>query len=556
MSRPSGRRLQRPEQPFPAREECAGAPQDSTTQESFKVWDETLPKDSPVLKTEGLDSVFIVAPIHDHSHSREDMGSVFGRTDGNRLHFRYGDPFDSRPCYSDDEDLEGEQEEFDEKFTRSCIAALSNLIARRVSRAMIDLVGIEPNPGPVTGKNLTNLVNNLLGSGKGQSKQGKRKKSKPQKGVRQQSSGASPANNMRMSQVPAGFGFVIPQSYYKLGGSAQREAMQDWKNSVRYHGCALMPIPVAALGSIPSAIWTGALASINNPDNGYLAITPTTIDPRLQAVSSTFQYYAFRSIRLRYIPSVGTSNNGDVYLAISKDPEMAQLLFNVATPGATGYNPSCTPQAVLEHDPSLMTTIWQPAMLDFVHRGVELWETYPNGEEPTNARIQASIIAMADTIPVSTTQPTSCGKLWIEYTIDFYVPGPPSLQGNGSGPNLFKYLPNQTGLSAPTTGVNIGQIDPDEVPTGMVFFSGEVSSTNATTLQLQSVNTATGTVTNLGAPVNVPAGGSITTQYVIPFILSAAGAAAAITGAGALTLRLVPGIATIINLANLMVKSS
>jgi hypothetical protein len=149
MSRPSGQRLQRPEQPFPAREECAGAPQDSTTQEILKAWGETLPKDSPVLKTEGLDNVYIISPaIHDHSHSHEDMGRVFDRAGGDRLHFRYGDPFDSRPCYSDDEDLSGQQEEFDEKFTRSCIAALSNLIARRVSRAMIDLIGIEPNPGP------------------------------------------------------------------------------------------------------------------------------------------------------------------------------------------------------------------------------------------------------------------------------------------------------------------------------------------------------------------------------------------------------------------------
>jgi hypothetical protein len=309
----------------------------------------------------------------------------------------------------------------DERFTTSCIQALGNLIGRRIARAMIDLVGIEPNPGPVTGKKLTNLVNNLLGSGGGRQKKGKGRKKGNQKQRRDQSQ-AGVANNTRISNVPAAFGFVAPRSYFRTSSSAQKMVQQDSKNSIRVHGCALFGSGVN-LYTTNSGSTTehGGFGTISTPDRGYAVVAPTEIDPRLAAVSQTYQFYAFRRILLKYIPFVGTSTTGGLYMGIAKDTEQAEANFALigsATPS------SGTPQDILEYDPSLMTAVWQPAELMFQHTGTELWETYPNGEEPIDKRLQAAIVLIVESALAASTAVTF-GHLWLEYEVDFYIPGPP-----------------------------------------------------------------------------------------------------------------------------------
>jgi hypothetical protein len=284
---------------------------------------------------------------------------------------------------------------------------------------MIDLIGIEPNPGPVTGKKLTNLVNSLMGSSsKGKSAPRKRAKGK---GKRPQSQDtARRANNV--GNVPAAFGFVAPRSYFRTSAAAQRTVQQDSKNAIRVHGCALYGSGVNVFSTNTATTEHGGFGTSSLPDRGYSLIAPTEIDPRLAAVSQTYQFYAFRRIILKYIPFFGTSTTGGLYMAIAKDTEQAESAFALIG-ASTGATPG-TPQDVLEYDPSLMTAVWQPAELTFQHNGTELWETYPNGEEPVDKRLQAAIVLTEESALTSGT-PLVFGHLWLEYEVDFYIPGPP-----------------------------------------------------------------------------------------------------------------------------------
>jgi hypothetical protein len=284
---------------------------------------------------------------------------------------------------------------------------------------MIDLVGIEPHPGPVTGKKLTNLVNNLLSSGGGQQKKGKGKKKNKTKMPRDQSRAA---NNTRITNVPAAFGFVAPRSYFRTSSVAQKLVQQDSKNSIRVHGCALFGSGVNTFSSNNTVSEHGGFGTSALPDRGYAVVAPTEIDPRLAAVSQTYQFYAFRRIVLKYIPFVATSTNGGLYMAIAKDTEQAEA--NFASIGAATGASSGTPQDILDYDPSLMTAVWQPAELTFQHTGTELWETYPNGEEPIDKKLQAAIVLIVEGTPAVST-PMTFGHLWLEYEVDFYIPGPP-----------------------------------------------------------------------------------------------------------------------------------
>jgi len=300
---------------------------------------------------------------------------------------------------------------------------------RRKRNGGFDLIGVELNPGPVTGKKLKNMIQNAVNAsrsstnakrGKKSNRSGQRKQSRNQ---RDESGARGYGASSRVTGIPAAFGLVAPRSYYRTSSSAQQLTAQDSKSSVRVHGCALYGSGISTYTTAGSAITEhGAFGTSAFPDRGYAVIAPTEIDPRLAAVSQTYQYYAFRWMRWIYVPFVGTTTNGGLYLAVAKDTEQAEANFAVI--GASTGASAGTPQDVLEYDPSLMTALWQPATLDFQHRGTELWETYPNGEEPIDKRLQASLVAIVEGTVADTT-PLIFGHLWIEYEVDFYVPGPP-----------------------------------------------------------------------------------------------------------------------------------
>lgn len=302
-------------------------------------------------------------------------------------------------------------------------------------RAGIELIGIEPNPGPLrnvkTYEKLLQAVNQMSVSKMPQKKgKGRRRRSK--------NNGSSSISRManQVGGIPAAFGFVAPRSYFRTSSAAQRLADQDPTAAIRCHGCAKFSAGITgystAGGSGGSAMTThGGFGTSSLPDQGEFALAPNEIDPRLSAIAQTYQYYAFRKIVLKYIPFVGTSTNGGLYMAIAKDYLSANYSFLVV--GASTGNSPGTSQQVLDYNPSLMTAIWQPAELTFQHVGTKLWETYPAGEEPLDARIQASIVALIENVVVANTTSYTPGHLWLEYEIDFYVPGPP-LGANQASP--------------------------------------------------------------------------------------------------------------------------
>jgi hypothetical protein len=278
-------------------------------------------------------------------------------------------------------------------------------------------------------------------------------------------------------------------------------------------------------------------------------------------LASTYQWYAFRRIALKYVPFVATSTNGGLYLAIFKDPESAESLYDVSTPGVTGYN-GANGQNVMEIDPSVMTAVWQPAGLQFQHTGTELWETFPNGEEPTNSRIQAAMVCLLDAVTLTVNTQTSYGRIWLEYEIDFYVPGPPSAQSSqAAGPSLFKRsvdLPTAAITTSAATSTNLLIVEADEVPSnGMSFLAFNGSSTTvAENAQPVLVNLSTGATTNLGGLIQIPAN-TTSTSFLIPLTFFSAALSAASLAGTAYAFRLVAQSAAFTAaLANIFVKSA
>jgi hypothetical protein len=252
----------------------------------------------------------------------------------------------------------------------------------------------------------------------------RRKAAKLPLAATQQASGRSGM----ITSIPAAIGYVQSTNSFNISQNVQREADQDWKNGVRCSGCALLASGVTAYNNTGATVTvTGGFGSTGIPGKGYTFLAPNEIDPRLSALVSCYQYYAFRRLCLKYVSAVGSNSTGTIFLAISKDPEEAVVLY--ANVGGTASSPSPTPgtiQDVMDTDPSVASTIWQPSTVEFVHRGVKLWETFSNTEEPIVSRLQAAIVCLIQGSLVSGGSSANMfGNLYLEYDIDLYVPGPP-----------------------------------------------------------------------------------------------------------------------------------
>jgi hypothetical protein len=293
------------------------------------------------------------------------------------------------------------------------------------------LVGVETNPGPPK-------------KGGGQSKPKLPQKQSGPKQVKNASSVTMMSTNnstsVRHSAAPLSIGSYIPRIRYEVGSNPQKTASQDARSGIRVTGCAMVGPPVQlntnnAQNSIGPFGMFGSLGG----GNAVAKLSPNTLDPRLAAMAQTYQYYAFRRLKATWVPNVGSQGfqgiqgganafvSGILFFAIVKDYEQSASSYAVI--GQTSGNSPGTLQNVLETDPSFATTIWQPCDCELIHTGTELRETFPNGEEPVDSRIQAGLVAMMETsqFPNTTTanMQLSIGRVWIEYVIDFYVPGPP-----------------------------------------------------------------------------------------------------------------------------------
>jgi len=397
-------------------------------QDNYKPVEETLSSLSGIEET--TDAMECSSPLLANSSSPTVLPPVkslessqgYDWAAGNRHHLRSEPVFNFRTSGQYAPEVSEMATYQDEIITRHCIVALVNLIGRRVSQALVDLVGIEPNPGPGK-KGSKQLLSNLLSSLKGKKRIAAEKKGKAKVRASKRNLNNVGASNM-LTSAPASFGFVAPKSYFRTSANVQQLATQDPRSGVRVSGCALFGSPIQtfnATGSGASTNIGGGFAGSSSPSVAFAYLTPNSIDPRLAAIAETYQWNSLRRAVIRWIPSVATSTSGTIYLGISKDAYAASVSY--ASVGSASPSPG-NQQGILDMDPALMSTIWQPAMMDFVHRGTQLWETYSNTTEDVLERIQAALVCIVQSnLTINTTQ--FFGNLWIEYEWDFYVPGPP-----------------------------------------------------------------------------------------------------------------------------------
>lgn len=157
-------------------------------------------------------------------------------------------------------------------------------------------------------------------------------------------------------------------------------------------------------------------------------LSPTGISPRLQQLEELYQFYAFRKLKIEYLPVCGSTTAVGVNLGIDQN---ADNVNNVAPP---------TVQQLMEYRPSMGGQAWQVMEMTYLHTGSKLWATTSSGSGDASEYAQGLLQCILDGTPVASTK---YGKLRISGICDFYRDVPP----NATNPALVmrRHLSAHTG---------------------------------------------------------------------------------------------------------------
>jgi len=167
-------------------------------------------------------------------------------------------------------------------------------------------------------------------------------------------------------------------------------------------------------------------ATTNSP------LTPANISSRLAQIEEIYYYYAIRSLVLNFIPSVNPTttiaNNADppVNLPLGSLPLGFSVAMQADAAGALAEGaPFFT--NVLQSQPAVSFTSWEPATLSYEFTGKKVWKTSKTNEADSEQYTQAlllgaSAISYGSGTDSSTYQPI--GIVRCTYVIDFYLPSP------------------------------------------------------------------------------------------------------------------------------------
>jgi len=144
---------------------------------------------------------------------------------------------------------------------------------------------------------------------------------------------------------------------------------------------------------------------------GVIPYTPAFIDPRLASITSVYEAYAFREIRLTWVPEFRGTSNGQVGMALAiQDTQSA------------GSEPA-TLEQVLNYDPSGSGQITEPFQIVYSYTGMKLFGTSTDSifnDESQNLLYFYTETSSSNgvTIPAG----ARLGIILIDYVIDLYLP--------------------------------------------------------------------------------------------------------------------------------------
>lgn len=180
---------------------------------------------------------------------------------------------------------------------------------------------------------------------------------------------------------------------------------------IRIHGSGVLSPAVSPLFT------TAGLNGLFNTNVSNVAyLQPNTVDPRLSTITRCFQQYAFRELRIRYTPSVGTTSTGSIALGLVRNADLFDSLKQ--TSPTIANNPQST---VLQFENSMLFQQGTPSEFVYRHHGTETWQCNTSTSVPSDrSELSQGILLVAYDHNEAASTSVSLGSLWAEWVIDIY----------------------------------------------------------------------------------------------------------------------------------------
>jgi hypothetical protein len=140
-------------------------------------------------------------------------------------------------------------------------------------------------------------------------------------------------------------------------------------------------------------------------------MAPRALGGRAAALATLYQFYRFKKILFKYVPSCPTETGGSLGMSYRTE----QTLGRFATPGIN------TVRTLASAESYVATTLWNPTQLEVIPSSMYKWyRCSPGQDAPLDTQGIFALVAAA-TFDTETAE-TTYGQIYIEYEIEFANP--------------------------------------------------------------------------------------------------------------------------------------
>lgn len=259
----------------------------------------------------------------------------------------------------------------------------------------------------------------------------------PKKKASGSKSGPKTMNSERKQSItsrtaPVSVGNFVGGSYARLRGNPQ--VLTDMTGNTNFEGARIefsdiLPVQVTITES--SITQGGITACLDNGSSVgfYHHISPSALSAKLGQLEPLYEFYAFRKLRLDFIPSDGTSTNGTIIFGFLRD--------------ITSFvGEDLTTQYLFETEGAAAGSVWSVCGANLEFKGTKVYHTVKTSSSIVNTTLDECIQALmlvgisgADTVESGS---KTFGMIRVSGVLDLYRGTSVSKTGNISDPKHLK----------------------------------------------------------------------------------------------------------------------
>lgn len=228
---------------------------------------------------------------------------------------------------------------------------------------------------------------------------------------------------MRNFNAPLATGNRLGSVGMSMSDRAQRSCDQGQCASVRIVGSDVMKIKLGA-DLVANANVYGVLGTAGASQAAGF-ITPFYISTRLATFAGMYAWYAFRRIKLTFVPLVGPTSVASTTAVNAAANIAVAICTDSSSDGVGGNDGPATFQQVMEVIPSTAFPAWEGGSLLYKFNGTKVWATSSNNSSTNPDTIdsaQLALRAMWSAVNAALTSVATTHNIYIEYVLDLYRP--------------------------------------------------------------------------------------------------------------------------------------